>query len=145
MNNSVWVVAANGAKARIFTNEDGNKLKEIETFEHPASRLHDQDLVSDKPGQEFGSFSHRRSAIEPSIDPHKNELIHFAQELSKHIEHALNTNVFKKLYLIASPIFLGILRKSLHEQVQKAVVLSIDKDLVGKSAAEIREYLPFTL
>lgn len=145
MNNSVWVVVANGAKARILANENGNTLKEVETFEHPASRLHDRDLVSDKPGREFGSFGHKKSAIEPSIDPHKNELIHFAQELSKHIEHALNTNVFKKLYLIASPIFLGILRKALHEQVQKAVVLSVDKDLLEKSTAEIRDYLPFTL
>jgi len=145
MNNQVWIVVANGSRARIFKNQTAKVLIELEAFEHPQTRLHGRDLISDKPGREFASAGNRRSAIEPSIDPQKNEAHHFALELAQYLDHACRSQQFKKLYLIAGPAFLGLLRDSLHKNTVKTITDCIDKDLSEKTPTEIRDYLPLAL
>ncbi len=145
MNHKIWVVVANGSRARILEAQKSRKLLiELEVLEHPQTRVHGHDLVSDKPGREFSSVGSRRSSIE-TLDPQKNEAQHFAADLAKHLDHAHRSQLFEKLYLIASPAFLGFMRHDLEEGTQKAIVLSIDKDLTEKNAEEIRDYLPAAL
>ncbi len=142
MNHKIWVVVANGSRARILEAQKSHKLLiELEALDHPQTRVHGHDLVSDRPGREFSSTGSRRSAME-TLDPQKNEAQHFAAQLSKHLDHAHRCQLFEKLYLIASPAFLGLMRNDLEEKTQKAIVQSIDKDLTEKNAEEIREYLP---
>lgn len=65
MKKEVWVIVANSTYAKIYKAESNKSLKEISRFEHPASRLHEQDLVSSKPGRTFESVGPARHAVEP--------------------------------------------------------------------------------
>ena len=144
MRSKTWILVANASEARILEAEKSD-LRQIEVLKHPETRLHGRDLVTDKPGREFSSVGSRHSAIEPHVDPQKNEAQHFALQISQHLDHAFRSNHFKKLYVIASPAFLGLLRHSLHSATQDSIVLSIDKDLTDKSPVELRSYLPKVL
>lgn len=144
MKNSIWVVVANSSVARIYSGPNAH-LEELETLEHPESRLHGRDIVTDRPGRAFDSFGGGRHAVGPELTPQKNEAEHFANALASHLDHARRIGDVSKLYLIISPSFLGMLRNSLHGATKEIVALEIAKDVTSKSAQEIREYLPFRL
>jgi len=58
MNKTVWIVVAN----RVFqARQPTGPVEEMEAFIHPEARLHDQDLLADRPGRTFdrvGGGSH---------------------------------------------------------------------------------------
>ncbi|RKZ78862.1 MAG: host attachment protein, partial [Gammaproteobacteria bacterium] len=52
---SIMVVVADSSRARIFTTDSpSSPLNEIETMAHPEGRMHEQNMVSDLPGKDFG-------------------------------------------------------------------------------------------
>jgi protein required for attachment to host cells len=145
MKEIAWVVVANGSKARIFASNGSQKLEEVEVLEHPETRVHGRDLVSGKPGRSFDSVGGGRHSLEAELSPQKNEAHHFAAHLANHLEHARRTNGFTKLYLIASPAFLGSLRSVLHAPIKDLIALEVDKDATSKTLEEIKVYLPIRL
>jgi protein required for attachment to host cells len=47
-----WVVVAESSRARIFAFlQAGLAMEELEGLTHPASRAHERDLISDRPGR----------------------------------------------------------------------------------------------
>lgn len=142
MKDKVWVCVANGSIARIFALNDSHQLHEIKTLEHEATRLHGRDLISAKPGRSYDSVGGGRHAVGPELTPQRNEAEHFAQEVGAHLEHARAVGELKRLYLVASPAFLGELRKCLRATTKGCIAGEIDRDATSKKPEEIREYLP---
>lgn len=69
-----WVVAVDSGKARIFSrNKKFSAFEEIETLVHPESRLHRQDVASDRPGQVQESRTPGENINEEPNDPKVNE------------------------------------------------------------------------
>lgn len=132
-----WVLVANSSSARIFKLETRSLLTEVQAFVHPQSRLHEHDLVSEKPGRAFESTGPTRHAIEPHHSQKEQEFVLFAKELAAFLETAYQQASFQQLYIIASPNFLGHLRQTLSRQVVGACVKEISKDVVHASTAEI--------
>lgn len=139
-----WVLVANSSFARIYSGPNSH-LEEIETLEHPESRMHGRDLVTDRPGRTFDSVGGGGHGLGSELSPQKNEAEHFAGAIAQHLDHARRIGTFNKLYVIASPSFLGMLRNALHSATRDLVALEVDKDLTSKTPAEIRAYLPFRL
>lgn len=42
-------------------------MEELEGLKHPASRAHERDLISDRPGRSFDSFGSGRHAMEEEV------------------------------------------------------------------------------
>lgn len=145
MKENAWVVVANGSVARIFTSNSHNLLHELEVIEHPATRIHGRDLVTSRPGRSFDSKGMGRHSLESELTPQKNEALQFATHLAQHLDHGRRVNAFTKLYLIASPSFLGLLRSSMHPAIKELIKLEVDKDATSKSPEEIKSYLPIRL
>jgi len=140
---TTWVVAANASRARIFAaDKPAGALSEVQDLTHPASRLHDQEITSDLPGRSFDSGGPGRHAMQQGHDPSEQEAIRFAQELSETLETARAEGRFQRLYVIASPSFLGELRHYIHSPTRHVIVQEIDKDLTSQRAEAIREHLP---
>jgi protein required for attachment to host cells len=141
----IWVVVANAARARFFSVEPLNanaSLIELEDRVHPNSRLHGRDLETDSPSRVFDSQGHGRHAVEPSTDIKEQQVDAFALELSNYLEEMRNANRYGKLYIIASPHFLGLLRGHFSHGVTQLIAEAVDKDLTQHSAQEIRAHLP---
>lgn len=137
-----WVVVAENSRARIFLMKNtGTPLEELADLQQVESRLHERDLGSDRPGRTFDSHGGGRHAKEPVTSPKKNETINFAKFVADRINSDYINGEFEKLILIAAPQFLGLLRKSLTEQVKHRITREINKNFVKRDEAYIREQL----
>lgn len=143
MKKDSWLIVANSSIARIYKIEKRHDLKEIKILEHPESRLHNLDLVSDKPGRDFESAGIGKHALEPKTLPKKQEFAAFAKSLADYLENARHQGEFETLYVAASPALLGLLRQSLHPNTAKLIKGEIDKDITQMKPQEIPSHLPF--
>lgn len=146
MKNDVWVVVANSTLAKIFKAETVKQLKEIETLIHPASRQHARDLTSDLPGRTFESTrTGTRHAMEPKTNPKQVEYEIFAKEVSHYLNQGFANGQYKKVYLAASPSFLGLLRQHLDTKTSQAIVNELDKDLTELETSQITKHFDITI
>lgn len=142
---AVLVVVANAARARFFSAEPLNanaSLIELEDKVHPGSRLHGRDLGTDSPSRVFDSQGHARHAVELPTDLKEQQVDAFAREVNSHLEEMRNANRYDKLYVMASPHFLGLLRGHFSHGLTQLIAGAVDKDLTQHSAEEIRAHLP---
>ncbi|MCS7267500.1 MAG: host attachment protein [Geminicoccaceae bacterium] len=142
-NRTMWVVVADGARARIFQGDPrvgGLELVMPELFGR--GREKGSELLADRPGRSVDS-SHvgNRHAMEPSTDPKEVEKLRFARELAEKLEEANNAGRFARLMLVAPPKMMGELRELLSEKVKEKVVREVEKDLTWVSVHELPEHL----
>lgn len=145
MKKDTWLLVANSSLARIFKVVKKSSLVELAVLEHPESRLHTRDLVSDKPGRSFESMGAARHAIELPTSPKQLEFVSFAKELARYLEEARTKGEFDRLYLAASPTLLGLLRQELTPLVTKLLNGEVNKDMTHLDSREIISHLPFLL
>lgn len=145
MNKDTWVVVANSTQARIFKAGTARNLKEVEALVHPESRLHEGDIIADKAGCSSDGVCDGRSAWEQETSPKRREMINFAKELTHHLEDARNHDEFGKLYIAASPAFLGQIRHEMSGPLTQYLAGEVDKDITHLQPKEIREYFPYVL
>jgi len=145
LHDVVWVVAANGALARIFESNAKKELRELEVLEHPETRLHGRDLETSRPGRTFQSGGYGNHPVDPDISPKHHEAQVFAKILAERLEAGLNKGSYQRLYISASPHFLGDLRPHLSQNVIKSIIQEDHKDLTKLSLDEIRAHLPFLI
>jgi protein required for attachment to host cells len=143
MKKDCWLVVANSSLARIFKIEKKHELKEIATLEHPESRLHNLDLVSDKPGRDFESAGIGRHSLEPKVLPKRQEFAIFAKTIANYLESAHQQGEFETLYLAASPSLLGLLRQALSPHIAKLIKGESDKDMTHLPPQQIPAHLSF--
>lgn len=140
-----WLLVANSSLARIFKVQKRQSLIELEVLEHPESRLHDRDLVSDKPGRGFESTGSSRHSMEPQTSPKQLEFMTFAKNIAHYLEEARLKGDFNRLYLVASPTLLGLLRQSLYPSTMQLISGELDRDMTHMKSNEIIGHLPFLL
>lgn len=144
MKKETWLLVANSSLARIYKIVNRNQVIELKVLEHPESRLHNGDLVSDKPGRDFESSSGtRRHALEQKTSPKKQEFAIFVKQLTNFLEDACNQGTYDTLYIAASPSILGLLRQSMHPNAAKLIKGEVDKDLTTLKSHELPSHLPF--
>lgn len=142
MSKDTWIVVANRAVARLLKYErPGQPLTELETITHPPGRLHEGDLVSDKPGRAFDSRGQGRHAEKTDVQPSEHEADKFAVEVAERLRTARVQNECNALVLIAAPSFLGTLRDHLDDATRKLLIREIDKNLAHQDASQILKQL----
>ncbi len=141
----VWIIVASATMARIFAAKNPHGLMEVEVLTHPESRTREHDLVSDRAGRSFASTGHTSNAMERPHTQHEVEEGLFALEICRRLEAARQQGLFSRLYLIANPVFLGILREHMDKGVTSLVVGEIHKNIISLKPEEVRKYLPDVL
>jgi protein required for attachment to host cells len=139
---TTWVLVADTYRARVFGAErPASSLSELHDLASPEARLHEGDLVTDKGGRDRN----------PKVGGHglgengsvKQDLAdRFAQQVCDLLESARVAGELSKLYVIAAPAFLGLLRKHQSPSLRQLVAGEIDKSLATQDAASIRKHLP---
>lgn len=144
---ATWIVSANAGRARFFAQaRPVDNLEEINDMVSPWARERDRDIETDDHGQRSaGKSKHNVGAATPSSDyqpnqtPKQHEAELFARDVAKYLRDAKNEGRFGKLCIVASPEFLGVLRKQLDHNLEAAVSVEINKDFTMASAKELRE------
>ena len=139
----IWVVAADKTRARIFSASSARgPLLEVETLAHPEARLHERDLTTDGPGRNSDSTGQGRHAMGHAVEPKRQEAINFARQVCDTLESGRISDRFHKLYVIAAPAFLGMLREAMADSTKQLVAGEVDKNIATHNPAEIRSHLP---
>lgn len=146
MASNIGVIVCNHSRARLFKANALSLVSELSDQVNPAARLRDQDLVTDGPGKYRGGGSGGQGhAEDPRTSPREKAAEHFARDIAASIDEAVTSHKLDKLYIVAEPDMLGLVRKALSEQVRQLVAQEITKDVVARSPAEIRDFLPVRL
>ena len=137
-----WVLVADNSRARFFMAEKpASPLAEVQDLAYPEARLHEGDLVTDKsgrdrnPGNGAHGFGNDGSAKQEGAD-------RFALMVCNELEAARNSGSFRKLYVVAAPAFLGMLRKHQSPALKQLVAGEVDKNLATQDPSTIRKHLP---
>ncbi len=139
----VWVVVADGARARIYAaNQAGRNLRPALGYELVGDRRHGRDIVTDRPGRTKDRAAQGRHAMEPPTDPHEQQEIALARELAHLLDEARRKREFDELAIIAEPRMLGRIRTFLPQETRKAVRAEVPKDLSRLELRELEERVP---
>ena len=110
------------------------------------ARQRDNEIDSDSLGQRPASDGRHGAGgatTSSAYQPHQTPVQHgtevFARDLVKVLLQAHNERKFTKLCLVASPEFLGVLRRLLTPQLEAVVSREINKDYTQLGPAELRE------
>jgi protein required for attachment to host cells len=140
---TTWIVVADSSRARIFERiERTRHLREVDDFINPAGRADATDLRSDERGRFYGKGERQQGhTAEPAVDPVRHESELFARDVAQHLNKALGEHRYQRLYLLAAPKFLGLVRGKLRKDVQKVVEAELAKDISGLSQHQVEAYL----
>ena len=140
---SICVVVADSSKARFLIAESiDSPLLDQRDFVHPESRLREQDLVTDGAGSGSDSGGHGKHSMGHEKTALQKQAADFAQELGREIEKLRAAGGLYRIYLVAPPKFLGLLRTQITKSCAALVADEITKDLVKHSIDDIRSHLP---
>jgi protein required for attachment to host cells len=136
---TTWVLVADSSRARLFCADKAlGALEERESFAHPEGRSKTQDLTTDRPGRSSGNGPN----MDYDVEPKRQEAMAFAKALSERLRSGRNDGEFDKLYIVAAPTFLGLLRNKLDIHTAQMLVGEVNKDLTRLDPAKIRSHLP---
>jgi protein required for attachment to host cells len=135
-----WVVVADSALAKLFRVVKFPKLQEITILQHPESRLHNQDLISSRPGRgnHKGGTTYSYAS---EVSPKQHEAAKFAIYLADYLSKAEKNGEFNRLYLLANPTFLGLVRQHLTSDVQKAIIAELPIELTAAETSVIEGHI----
>ncbi|MFN0064926.1 MAG: host attachment protein [Chlamydiales bacterium] len=142
MMRKVWIVCANKSRAKVLYAENVDKLCEFRSLEHKESHEKAKDLVADKRGRTNSRVGFGMNSLEEKTTPQEKEAHHFAAEIAHMLDEAHKSGEFERLYLIANPPFVAVLKGCLKPAIVKLIEKEIHKDLTLSKSEQIREYLP---
>lgn len=135
---SHWILIANAARARLMQQEEpGGPLAQLQSFEHPASRLRTSELADDQAGRQGADRSFGAAAFQPRTDAHEKEEERFATELAAELERGAAASRCDAITVFAPPRFLGSLRAAFGEATRQRLAATYDVDLTTVGAAEL--------
>lgn len=147
--NAALIVSANASRARFFSQKhSAERLEEINSMVNTAVRLRTAETETDDIALRSASKSqHSVGAATPQsgYEPHQTPVEHqtelFARNVADSLLQAHQEGRFQEIVLIASPEFLGVLRKLLDPRLASAVSVEINKDYTQFSPEQLREQI----
>ncbi len=137
-----WILVADNSRARIFAaKKAAGSIEEVSTLTFPEARLHEGDLTTDKGGRSHapGAGAHGINGEEMHKQDNADR---FASLICDDLEIARNQGRFNKLYIVAAPALLGLLRKHQSAPLRQLIAGELDKNLTTHTPGAIRKHLP---
>lgn len=152
MSAAAVVLTADSSRARIFIAEAAPEaddrdagLRELADLENAAARLRESQLAADRAGRRGTQPTQGQQSRwgGQSMKAHRAE--EFAAAVCARADQVLRDAHADKLYVLAEPQFLGLLRQRMSDALRARVAGEIDSALAQQSPARIRAALPAQL
>ena len=142
--NNALVLVTDGRKTLFFRNQGDVNQIDLRTEAHDERvDLSDGEMKTDAPGSTHQSTGNGRSSYEET-DFHQLEEDRWAKSAAEEVNKRALSNDFEALAIIAPPKTLGELRKALHKEAIKRVVVEIAKEMTGHTIADIEKLIVST-
>lgn len=130
-----WVLVANAGKAEVFeVNRNGKEIRKVIDLDFPGAREKGIEKVTDRPGRNFdrpiGGISRGRHSYS-EVDLHAQEMKEFAHQIADILLKQQREGVFERLDIVASPQFLGELRRAFSPALRESIEKEVNKDISG--------------
>ena len=136
------VLVADGTKCLFLRNRGDQNQIDLRTESHDARQdRKDREIKTDAPGSigQSAGYSGRVAYDEP--DYHQQEEDRWVKDAAEDLKKRALRNDFDALAIIAPPKALGVLRKELHKEVERRIVLTINKAMTDRPIPDIEELL----
>src|SRR3954463_13312726 len=135
------VLVADGRKTLFFRNHGDESQIDLRTEAHDARKdRKDREIKADAPGTVQQSFGSGRSTYEEP-DFQQQEEDRWIKDAADDLKARALRNDFEALAIVAPPKALGILKKSLHKEVEKRIVCTVNKEMSGRPIPDIEALL----
>ncbi len=139
--NLALVLVTDGRKTLFFRNHGDVNQIDLRIEAHDERQdAKDSEMKTDAPGANQQSGGYGRPTYEET-DFHKLEEDRWAKHAADEVNRRALANDFDALAIIAPPKTLGELRKQLHKEAEKRVVVEIAKEMTGHTIADIEKLL----
>ncbi len=135
------VLVADGRKMLFLRNQgEGDHIELVTQTHHQRADRKDHELKSDGPGltAQRGSYGH------PAVDEtdfHQLDEDRYAADAADQLRLRALAGDFEALVIIAPPKTLGELRKHLHKEVERRVVMELPKEMTDRPLPDIAAML----
>lgn len=145
-NGSALVVVADAARAQLYETDGGKApLIEIDRLSNDASRKPERDLVADAGGRRNHRPTQSGASAYGSNSVREHFAERFAAQICSRLESQLDSDPARRIFIVAAPQFLGLLRQRMPTRVQRQVAGEVPKDMAKEDAGRIRALLDASL
>lgn len=135
------VMVADGTKVLFLRNHGDQNQIDLRTESHDKREdRKDREIKTDAPGVARQSFGSNVPTLEET-DFHRQEKDRWAKEAADELKKRALRNDFETLAIVAPPRTLAILKKCLHKEVERRVVLTLNKEMTDRPIPDIEELL----
>ena len=135
------VLVADGTKMLFLRNHGDQNQIDLRTESHDAREdRKDREIKTDAPGTNKQSMGYGRPAMDET-DFHQQEEDRWVKDAAEELKKRALRNDFEALAIIAPPKALGTLRKELHKEVERRIVLTLNKEMTDRPIPDIEELL----
>ena len=136
------VLVADGRKMLFFRNHGDENQIDLRTEAHDARRYQrkDREIKTDAPGTVQQSAGYGRSTYEEP-DFQQQEEDRWIKDAAEELKDRVLRNDFDALAIVAPPKALGVLRKSLHKEVENRILCTVNKEMSGRPIPDIEALL----
>ena len=144
--NNALVLVADGRKVLFFRNHGDESQIDLRTEAHDEREdRKDREIKTDSPGNapvlkaSGGAETHRPAYSE--TDFHQQEEDRWIKDAADELKQRALRNDFEALAIVAPPKALGVLRKELHKEVERRIVLTINKEMTDRPIPDIEDLI----
>ena len=135
------VFVADGKKMLFLRNHGDSGLIDLRTEAHDKrSDAMDRELKTDAPGTQSPRVGVGRDTMEET-DFHQQGEDRWVKDAAEELNRRALSNDFNALVVIAPPKALGVLRKKLHKEAERRIILTVNKEMTDRPIPDIEELL----
>jgi protein required for attachment to host cells len=139
--NQALVFVADGTKMLFLRNHGDENQIDLRTEAHDEREdRKDREIKTDAPGTQSPRVGIGRDTM-AETDFHQQEEDNWVKDAAEELKRRALRNDYDALAIIAPPKALGVLRKELHKEVQRRVVLTLNKEMTDRPIPDIEELL----
>ena len=139
--NNALVLVLDGRKTLFFRNNGDENQIDLRTEAHDEREdRKDREIKADAPGTNAQSMGYGRPAMDET-DFHQQEEDQWVKDAAEELKRRALANDFESLVIVAPPKALGVLRKELHKEVERRIILTLNKEMSGRPIPDIEELL----
>ncbi len=141
----IWYVVMNSNRARILRGLPEPHAPAASELSLQSRHLRLRNHLQDRPTRSFSSGSPgRRSAVEVSSDPLREDLLRFLQDVQDFLAGERQADAFDSLVVVAPDEVIGLWRQALKDPLASSIRAELHKNLIHLSAHDLIEVLRTT-
>ena len=135
------VLVADGTKVLFLRNHGDQNQIDLRTESHDEREdRKDRDIKTDAPGTSKQSFGYGRPSMDEP-DFHQQEEDRWIKDAADELKKRALRNDYDALAIIAPPKSLGVMRKEFHKEVERRIILTVNKEMTDRPIPDIEELL----